>query len=177
MDFNHHDREHLYRKLWESVSIARTVPYTLFTFGDSDLEYYLIVDAHQPREPVEVSRGSVKVSRPLLITPNSMQPEFQNFFDEDEFGEMIDFLLARTAAFKNLRIENRQQKKELLSDSVDEVVARLNQSLDAEDEDRIAILTAPFGLGGIAVLKYTTERILESAPGNIQELREKGFLP
>jgi hypothetical protein len=90
---------------------------------------------------------------------------------------MIDYLLARTAAFSNLKLENQSQKSELTSDSVEEVVARLNHRLDAEEEDRVAILTAPHRLGPLAVLRYTTERIMESAPGNIRELRERGFLP
>lgn len=171
----HHERR--FRELWNSVSIARNVPYTLFTFGDSELEYYLIVDSEQPRDPVEVRRGSVKITRPLLITPNSHQAELLNFFDNEEDEGIVDFLLARTAAFSNLQIENRQKKSAFQSDSVEEVVSRLNRSLDSDDEDRIAILTAPYGLGGMAVLKYTTNRIMESAPGNIQELREKGFLP
>lgn len=177
MDFHEYEREDFFRAVWESVSIARNVPYTLFTFGDSDLEYYLVVDSEEPNEPVEVHRGSVKVTRPMLITPNNARPEFLNFFDDDEVGGMVDFLMARTAAFSNLRIENRKSKSELLSDSVEEIVARLNKSLDSDGEDRVAILTAPHGLGGVAVMKYTTDRIMESAPGNIQELREKGFLP
>jgi hypothetical protein len=41
----------------------------------------------------------------------------------------------------------------------------------------VAILSAPHRLGKFAVLRYTAERIMESAPGNIQELRERGFLP
>ncbi|WP_417848704.1 hypothetical protein [Thalassoglobus sp.] len=177
MNFHEFEREKIFRGIWDSVSIARPVPYTLFTFGDSDLEYYLIVDSEQPHQPVEVSRGVVKVARPVLITPENSHPEFRNFFEDNEFGGMVDFLMSRTAAFSNLQIENHKQKAELLSDSVEEIVARLNKTLDDQDEDRIAILTAPYRLGGVAVLKYATDRIMESAAGNIQEFREKGFLP
>ena len=38
----------------------------------------------------------------------------------------------------------------------------------------VAILA---GLAGLAVLRYAAERIMQSAPDNIQELRERGFLP
>jgi hypothetical protein len=31
-------------------------------------------------------------------------------------------------------------------------------------------------MGGIAIMRYAAERVWESAPGNIQELRERGFL-
>lgn len=177
MNFDDFEQERRFRQLWESVTIARAVPYSLFTFGSSDLPYYLIVDSEQPNHPVQLTRGTVKVTRPLIITPHNADPEFRNFFEEGETAGIIDFLISRTAAFSNLRIENELQKSDWVSDSVEDVVARLNQKLDAEDEDRIAILTAPARLGHLAVLKYTTQRMIESAPGNIQELREKGFLP
>ena len=177
MDFFEFERESEIRQLWDLVTIARSVPYSLFTFGTSDLEYFLVVDADQPGNMVGVSRGAVKVTRPLIITPDNAQPELRNFFEEGQFGHVVDFLLSRTAAFSNLKLENYQQKTELVSDSVDEVVGRLNRRLDQEEEDAIAILTSPHGLGGLAVFKYTAARIIDSAPGNIRELRERGFLP
>ena len=177
MNFDDFAAERRFRDIWESVSISRRVPYSLFTFGKSELPYYLIVEGEQAGDLVEVNRGEVKVTRPMLITPQNAQPEFRNFFENEEFSGMVEFLLARTAAFSHLQLENQAQRTELVSDSVDEIVARLNRQLDADEEDRVAILTAPHGLGPIAVLRYTTERIVESAPENIQELRERGFLP
>ena len=108
-----------------------------------------------------------------------MRPEFDNFFEEqeEEDPDIVQFLLARTAAFKNLKVKNTGRSKKIVSDSVEEVVEKLNKQLDSEDEDRIAILTAPPKLGGIALLKYTTERVMSSAADNVQELRERGFLP
>lgn len=149
----------------------------LFTFGSSEMPYYLVEDAERPRDPVQLTRGEVRVTRPMIVTPGSDRPEFEGFFDNPEFEGLASFLLARTAAFSNLRLSNQHGAAEIVSDSVEEVVGRLNQQLDADEEDRVAILTAPHGLGGLAVLRYAAERILESAPGNIQELRERGFLP
>jgi HD-GYP domain-containing protein (c-di-GMP phosphodiesterase class II) len=177
MTFQDFDPERHFRELWESVAILRDVPYSLFTFGESDLPYYLVVDAAQEGERVSVNRGNVKVTRPMLVTPDTARPEFENFFEEHDFSDVVEFLMARTAAFSNLKMVNHRQSTELVSDSVEEIASKLNRQLDDEEEDRIAILAAPHGLGGIAVLRYTTERIMESAPGNIQELRERGFLP
>ena len=94
-----------------------------------------------------------------------------------EFDDVVQFLLQRTAAFSHLKFDNLHGPSQIVSDSVDEVVARLNRKLDTEEEDRVAILTAPYGLGGLAVLRYAAERVWRSAPDNIQELRERGFLP
>lgn len=170
--------EAYFRAAWDSVHIARAVEYTLFTFGESELPYILVVDSDVPKEPVSVTRGEVKITRPLIITPHNASPDFQHFFEEgDEFEGMIDFLMTRSAAFRHLQLSNLRKRPELVSDSVEEVVARLNRKLDTQEEDRVAILTAPYGLGGVAVLKYAADRVLQSAPGNIQELKERGFLP
>lgn len=171
------DSEERFRSAWQSVQVERSVPYTLFTFGESELQYFLIEDAQQPREPVEITRGEVRVTRPRIITPQSEQPEFNGFFEDPEFAGLASFLLARTAAFSHLKLENQRGEAQIVSDSVEEVVHKLNRQLDDDDEDRIAILTAPHGLAGLAVLRYATERIMRSAPENIQELRERGFLP
>ena len=44
MDFDEfvaHDR---FRKAWHSVKIVRPVRYSLFTFGDTDLPYFLVCE-------------------------------------------------------------------------------------------------------------------------------------
>jgi hypothetical protein len=178
MKFPPFDPEAFFRAAWESVRIARPVQYALFTFGESELPYFLVVDSEQPRNPVSVTQGEVKITRPVIITPGNAQPEFSHFFEgSNELEGMIDFLIARTAAFKHLKLDNIHKRPEISSDSVEEVVSRLNRKLDSQDEDRVATLTAPYGLGGVAVLKYAADRVMQSAPGNIQELRERGFLP
>lgn len=170
--------EAYFRAAWDSVHIVRPVQYALFTFGESELQYILVVDADEPRQPVSVTRGEVRITRPLIITPQNASPDFLHFFEEgDEYEGMIDFLMTRSAAFRHLQLSNLQKRPELLSDSVEEVVSKLNRKLDSQDEDRVAVLTAPHGLGGVAVLKYAADRVMQSAPGNIQELRERGFLP
>lgn len=177
MNFSPFDPEARFRAAWESVRIARPVEYSLFTFGESELPYFLVVDSRRPREPVQVTRGEVRITRPMIITPQTSRPEFENFFENPEFEGLIDFLLSRTAAFQHLKLDNRHGAVDLISDSIEEIVAKLNHRLDRDEEDRVAILTAPHNLGGVALLRYAAERVWRSAPDNIQELRERGFLP
>ena len=165
-----------FRRIWNAVEIARPVRYSLFTFGHSDLAYYLVCDGKKDGDLVSVRKGSVKVDRPVILTPDNMHPEFHNFFEDSDFGSVVDFILARTMAFGNLRLTNSTQQSKLVSDSVEEIVAKLNRELDDEEEEHVAILTAPAELAGIAIMKYATERVVASAPDNVQELRERGFL-
>lgn len=175
--FENYENEQRFRAAMEAVQIARPVHYSLFTFGQSDLPYLLVLSGLGEDKTVSVTKGEVKVTRPLIITPDSAEPEFQNFFEDEEDEYVAQFLLRRTASFSNLKFHNQSGPRKIVSDSVEEVVAKLNRQLDDEEEDRVAILTAPAPLAGFAILRYTSERIMRSAPDNIQELREKGFLP
>lgn len=165
------------RVAWESIQIVRSVPYTLFTFGESVLEYLLVTQGASPEKLVKIRKGEVKVTRPLIIRPDSDGPEFLNFFGENEEERAFAYLLSRTAAFSNLRFTNETGPERIVSDQMEEAVAKLQRQLDAAEEDRVAILTAPAWMAGLAVLKYTADRVIQSAPGNLQELREKGLLP
>ena len=177
MWFEEQEREHQFRAAWEAVQVVRSVEYSLFTFGESVLPYFLVCDRSEPSEALSVTRGDIRITRPLIITPESQRPEFHNFFEDHEGEEVAQFLLARTAAFSNLKLDNESGRTHIVYESMDEAISRINRQLDSEDEDRVAILTAPHHLGGVALLKYAAERVLSSAPSNIQELRERGFLP
>jgi hypothetical protein len=165
-----------FRRMWNAVRIERSIPYTLFTFGQTELPYYLVVAAETAGQPVGVTKGEVSITRPSILTPDNVEPEFRGFFEQDE-ENVAQFLLARGMSFPHLQFNNRSGATDLVSDSVEEIVARLRKRLDSEEEDRMAILSAPHGLGGLALIKYAVEKAVESAPGNIQELREKGILP
>jgi len=171
------DREMFFRRVWESIRIERYVEYSLFTFGDSELPYFLVTPQKDGEENVRIRRGQITVSRARIITPENMHPEFRDFFEDHEDDGLAGFLMSRAAAFSNMKLSNHCGSDNIVTDTVEEAVDRLNKHLDREDEDRVAILSAPVGLAGAALLKYATARISDSAPGNLTELREKGFLP
>lgn len=164
-------------EVWQSVRIERPVEYSLFTFGETVMPYYLVLGENQSKDLVKIRKGDVRVARATIITPDSYHPEFENFFDDPEFAEIVEFLVARSAAFSNLKVSNQHGPDQIVSDNVQEAVDKLNRRLDEEEEDRVAILSAPPALGGVAILRYTAERIWQSTPDNVQELRERGFLP
>jgi hypothetical protein len=177
MSFAEFEERRRFQQAWEAVRIARPVHYSLFTFGESELPYFLVCEARQANETVTITRGDVRITRPLIITPDNIRPEFRNFFEDGQEGMLADFIMARTAAFSHLTFENQHGPARIVTDSVEEAVSRLNRQLDNDEEDRVAILCAPAGLAGFAVFRYAAERVMKSAPENIQELRERGLLP
>src|SRR5438445_4428124 len=107
MDFSEFEQHKHFQQAWEAVKIARPVHYSLFTFGESELAYFLVCDAQGPKETVSITRGDVRVTRPLIITPDNMRPEFRNFFENGEEGMLAEFITARTAVFSHLQFENQ----------------------------------------------------------------------
>ena len=177
MQFDNFEQERHFREAWDAVRIARPVSFSLFTFGESELPYYLVCGDSKPGTTVSITKGEVRIRRPTIITPDNAAPEFHNFFENPEEEGIVEFLLARSAHFSNLQFQNQSNEKQIVSDSLEEAIEKLNQRLDNHEEDRVAILTAPPHLAGVAVLRYAAERVWESGPHNVQELRERGFLP
>lgn len=177
MSFSDFEQEEMFFEAWQSVAIVRPVHYSLFTFGETVLPYYLVCGNREGTDPLSVRQGDVRIKRPMILTAENAQPEFHNFFESSEEEGFAEFLLARTAKFSNLKFLNQSRQQQVVYDSMDAAVDKINRRLDDDEEDRVAILTAPENLAGIAVLRYAAERVLKSAPDNIQELRERGFLP
>ncbi len=177
MRYDEFEQERMFHEAWSAVSIVRPVDYSLFTFGESVLPYFLVCGNQDGTDPLSVTQGDVRINRPMIVTPENSRPEFQNFFDSMEEEGIAQFLLARTATFSNLKFLNQSGKKQIVHDSMESAVEKIVKRLDDQEEDRIAVLTSPVHLAGVAVLKYAAERVFQSASDNIQELRERGFLP
>lgn len=176
MYFDEYPEHRRFREAWEAVRIVRPVPYSLFTFGESVLPYYLVLGLPEPGTRVSITKGDVRIRRPMIITRDNAHPELRNFFADQRDEGAAEFLLARTAEFSNLLLQNESGDQQFVSDSVEEAVEKLNHELDSLEEDRVAVLTAPPDLGGFAVLRYAAEQVWRSGPDNIQELKERGFL-
>ena len=90
--------------------------------------------------------------------------------------EVVRFLMSRGVKFGDLSLGHRSKSRGRVPDSVEGTLDKLRREIEEED-DRTAILLAPHGLGGVALVRYAAECIIESTPGNVGELRERGFLP
>lgn len=167
--------------LMARIRLARPVTRSLFTFGHSVIPYYLVFEPGRDGQSV-MQFGEVKVSKPTILTP-SRDPEFFGLFEQlaEESGadlaDYVQFALQRTAAFDRLKVENEFSQPTKPGGGVEEVLDRINARLDDEEDEDTSVLVCPRGLGPLAVLKLTGDRIQRSAADNVQELRERGFLP
>ena len=72
---------------------------------------------------------------------------------------------------------DRPQRGNSLTPGMQAVFRAIWSEVREDPEIRVAILTAPAALAGVAVLRYSVQRVMDSAPDNVQELRERGLLP
>jgi hypothetical protein len=130
MNYSHEFDERRFFEIWTAVRIERPVTFSLFTFGDQNLPYFLISGAADRGSTVSIRKGEVRITRPMIITPDRMEPEFRNFFEEQEEADLAAFLLSRTAGFSNLKFSNTSGPERIVSDSIEEAVAKLNRQLE-----------------------------------------------
>ena len=103
--------------------------------------------------------------------------DWDDAMGESEDGErVVRVLMSRGVKFGDLTVGHRRGTRGKVARSPDRVVEQLKGEI-VDEADRTAILVAPHGLGGVALVRYAAECVMESAPGNIGELRERGFLP
>ena len=96
--------------------------------------------------------------------------------DGDDGEGVVRFLMSRGVKFGELNLGHRRLRRGRSPRTVRSIVDELKNEI-CEEDDRTAILVAPHGLGGVALVRYAAECVMESTPGNIGELRERGFLP
>jgi hypothetical protein len=61
--FDEFEQFQRFKSAWSSVRIERSAEYGLFTFGDSELPYYLVTSSDEGDRLVKVRKGKVTISR------------------------------------------------------------------------------------------------------------------
>jgi len=150
--FDEFEQFQRFKAAWSAVRIERTVEYSLFTFGDSELAYYLVTRRLE-RDPlsefvaVRSRSPGLGLSRPKQCIRNCATS-----LEEQEDSGLTSFLMSRTASVFNLKLTNEAGLNGIVTDTVEEAVARLNRQLDSEEEDRVAVLSAPAELAGFCCI-------------------------
>ena len=85
MDFDEFNPEKTFYEAWEAVAIVRPVHYSLFTFGETVLPYFLVCGNQAGTDPLSVRRGDIRINRPMILTAENSEPEFQNFFARSKY--------------------------------------------------------------------------------------------
>jgi hypothetical protein len=166
----------------KNTEIIRTPKQNLYTFGTTNIYYYLLTEPTYSEimdgVPETVIReGRVIAERPKIVTPyylsnlEGFSTEARRYFQAliEEFGER---------SIQGLAYSYRNEPKELniVSDSMHSVVDKLNEKIDSQEDKLAAIIKGEDTLWDVSLMKFIFEITRTSAPHNYRQLETRGLL-
>ena len=171
-------------RIWEAIrntEILRAPRQNLYTFGTTNITYYLVTQpaySDAEEEPVEtvVREGKVVAERPKIVTPFYMS-------HLDGFGEearrYFDFLAAEYGANSPgvlYTYKNEPKDTNIVSEKMRTVVEKINAQIDERGDKLAAIIRGQDVLWDVSVLKFIFELTRRSLGGNVSQFERRGLL-
>ncbi len=169
------------REAVRRTEILRAPRQSLFTFGTTNIYYYLVTEPvysdliNNVTETV-VREGRVIAERPRIITPyylsslEGFSPDARRYFDA--------LVKAHGPDAPGLLYTYRNEPRELniVSDSLPSVVEKLNARIDQRGDPLAAIIKGQDELWDIALIKFIFEMTTSSLQDNLTQMGERGLL-
>jgi hypothetical protein len=163
------------------TEILRTPKQSLYTFGTTNIYYYLVTEpvySELMKNTAEtvVREGRVVAERPRIVTPyylsrlEGFSAEARRYFEAamQEHGSNI----------RGLFYTYRNEPKELtiVSDSLLSVVDKLNAEIDKRGDPLAAIIKGEDELWDVSLIKFIYEVTRNSLQDNLSQLGSRGLL-
>lgn len=149
------------------------------TFGSTSFRFYLISELMDQVNEVRVRDGRIHAERPQIVTPEHYARLLLEGFG-DQAQRYVDQLRNRMRDAAVLRYGFQFRKSDVtenrVSDSLESVIARTKQKVDAAEEPLSAIIQGVDDAWEVCLLKFTIDLIERSAGGNIGDFRQRGLL-
>ncbi len=161
--------------------ILRAPKQSLYTFGITNIYYYLVTEpvysefVNNVSETV-VREGRVIAQKPRIVTPyylaslDGFSPEARRYFRilMDTFG----------SDSRGLFYTYRNEPKELniVSDNIQTVIEKLNSRIDEKGDPLSAIIKGQDDLWDVSLIKFIYELTRSSLHDNLNQLNSRGLL-
>ncbi len=163
----------------ENTRVALAPQNRIETFGTTVFRFFLVSELMDRAGEVRVRDGKLHAERPSIITPE----HFHRMLDEG-FGEraskFIDWLRENAAEMAVLRYGFQFRKTDvqesIVHDSVEAVVDRLRAEVDRSENPLSTIICGVDEGWEVCLLKFATDMIQRSAPGNVNEWKRRGLI-
>jgi len=163
------------------TEILRTPKQSLYTFGTTNIYYYLVTEPVYSELMKNISEtvvreGRVVAERPRIVTPyylsrlEGFSAEARRYFETvmREHGSNV----------RGLFYTYRNEPKELtiVSDSLLSVVDKLNAEIDKRGDPLAAIIKGEDELWDVSLIKFIYEVTRSSLQDNLSQLGSRGLL-
>jgi hypothetical protein len=164
------------------TEILRAPKQSLYTFGTTNIHYYLITEPAYSEllnniPETVVREGKVIAERPKIVTPYYLSQlegfglEARRYFEAliQEYGER---------SIHGLFYTYRNEPKELniVSDNIPSVVDKLNTEIDKRGDQLAAIIKGEDELWDVSLMKFIFEITRSSVPHNLRQMGQRGLL-
>lgn len=177
MDIN--DEEIIYAI--ENTEILRLPKQTLATFGTTNIYYYLVTEpsysdlVDKAKETV-VREGKVMAEPPRVITPSYLI-NLEGFSERAQrYFELMIRKHGPNVPGLFYRYRNESKELTIVSDDLETVVHRLDETIDKKGDPLSAIIKGVDELWDVSVMKFIHDVTTGSLPSNIMDLGRRGLL-
>jgi hypothetical protein len=175
------DAEEKIQYVIEHTEVLRTPKQRLAAFGVSNVYYYLVTEPAYAQlmgvmNETVVREGRVVAERPRIITPSYLVNLFEGFEHGREYAKFALQKYGPHEAGLLYQYKNELKEVNIVSHALDEVVDKLNEKLDREEEPLAAIIKGVDEMWDISLLKFIHDLTKGSLRHNIIELSSRGLL-
>ncbi len=157
----------------EHTEVLRAPTQSLATFGTTNIYYYLVTEL---AEWVNVVReGRVIAAKPKIVTPSYLI-NLEGFSLQAK--RFIEIMAERDPHEPGIfyTYKNEAREMNVVSESVGEIVDKINRRIDNQRDPLTAIIKGVEGLWDVSLLKFTYELTRSSMQSNVAELERHGLL-
>lgn len=163
----------------ENTQVILAPQSRIATFGSTVFRFFLITEFMDSANKVRIRDGRLHAERPSIITPSHYQQMLMEGFGS-KAEEFVGWLRENAPDFAVLKYGFQFRKtdlqEEIVHSPVEQVVDRLRERVDRSEDPLSAIIHGVDDGWEVCLLKFATDMIQHSAPGNMDEWRRRGLL-
>ena len=142
------------------------------------VNYSLICEQMDSIGKIIIREGVLKALKPAIITPNALgQVDLQNFGDEaQKYTEWLKKNAQNLVILQyGFSIEKKEIKESIITDNIDNVVARVKKEIVQRNDPLSAVLIGVDTPWEVCLLKLMVELVQESASGNMKNIQNRSL--
>ncbi|MGM0442531.1 MAG: hypothetical protein ACQEQC_08950 [Elusimicrobiota bacterium] len=157
----------------EKTEILRMPSQKLSTFGTTNITYFLLSSLEGI---TRLRKGKVVSKRPEIIQPPKIDQLFEGFGEDSEkYAREIYEQFGENPKILNYQFKNTTSSTSEISQSVEEVYDKILKQIKEKDNNLYAIIKTEDKIWQISMMKFIVDLTLESAEGNIADLKNRGM--
>jgi hypothetical protein len=169
-------------RLAQAVSrtqVLRPPRQALATFGVTSISYYILSrPAYAAEEETEtvVRMGCVIANRPRIVTPYYLSRLDGFSADARRYFQKLIETQGADAPGIYYTYRNEPQGTDIISNSLDDVLAKINAEIDAHNDPLAAIIRGEDTLWDVSLMKFIFDMTSASLGSNLADFRSCGLL-